>query len=66
MGPTERATLKRKILLPAGVSVDAEVDLGEADDEFFITVPAEALSIGLRSGATASISNLPSDRPKHG
>ncbi len=36
MGAMGRAALKRKVTLPAGVAVDAEVDLGQTGDEFFL------------------------------
>ena len=36
MGALGRAAQKRKITLSAGVAVDAEVDLGQTGDEFFL------------------------------
>lgn len=36
MGAMGRAALKRKIALPADVAIDAEVDLGQTGDAFFL------------------------------
>jgi lipoyl-dependent peroxiredoxin len=36
MGAIELAAMRRKIQLPAGLSVDAEIDLNQADGAFFL------------------------------
>ena len=36
MGAIELAAMRRKVQLPAGLSVDAEIDLNQADGAFFL------------------------------
>jgi lipoyl-dependent peroxiredoxin len=55
MGAIELAAMRRKVQLPAGLSVDAEIDLNQADGAFFLRARLNVSVPGVERGQAQAL-----------